>query len=107
VQILTANHLQPNDARYLSATINNTAIQIDASGHSAQVSGQVSLPAESIAATQVWVAAVAYDKSGRVVGVKRWEGGAIQPGGNITFDFAVAGLGSVMDAVELFVEARP
>lgn len=106
IQILTANYSLPNDARYLPAAIHNTSIEINASGYSARVSGQVSLPAQSIAATQVWVAAVAYDKEGRVVGVKRWEGGALQPGGSIHFDFAVAGLGSAMDAVELFVEVR-
>ena len=106
VQLLSAIQLNGNDSRYLPATLNNTITQIDWNGLTAQLSGQIILPAESTAATQVWVAAVAYDKDGRVVGVKRWEGGAIQPGGNVSFSFLVASLGSAIDAVEFFVEAK-
>ncbi len=104
-QLLSA--VQSNNSRYLPAKLNNTVAQIDWNGLTAQLSGQIFLPAESTAATQVWVAAVAYDKAGQVVGVKRWEGGAIQPGGNINFNFAVYSLGSAIDAVEFFVEAKP
>lgn len=107
VQILTAIRLQPNDTRYLPATINNTLVEINAEGHYAQVSGQVFLSAESKAATQVWVAAVAYDESGGVVGVKRWEGGGIQPGGSLSFQMSVSSLGGRMTRVEFVVEARP
>lgn len=106
VQLLTAIQIASDDPRYLPAIINNTSIQINRNGLSAQVSGQVSIPPESSAATQVWVAAVAYDENGRVVGVKRWEGGAIQPGGNLPFNFAVASAGPKIDKVELVVEAR-
>jgi LysM repeat protein len=104
VQILSA--IQSNASRYLPATLNNVVTQIDWSGLTAHVSGQIFLPAESTAATQVWVAAVAYDKDGRVVGVKRWEGGAIQPGGSLPFSFLVSSLGSAMDAVDFIVEAK-
>ncbi len=104
VQLLSA--IQSNSSRYLPATLNNTIAQIDWNGLTAQLSGQIFLPAESTAATQVWVAAVAYDKDGQVVGVKRWEGGAIQPGGNQQFNFAVYSLGSAIDAVEFFVQAK-
>jgi len=106
VQLLTAIQIASNDSRYLPATINNTSIQIDRTGHSAQISGQVSIPSESSAATQVWIAAVAYDENGRVVGVKRWEGGAIESGGNFPFNFAVASVGPKIDKIELVVEAR-
>jgi hypothetical protein len=104
VQILSA--IQSNASRYLPATLNNIVTQIDWNGLTAQVSGQIHLPAESTAAAQVWVAAVAYDKDGRVVGVKRWEGGAIQPGGSIPFSFLVSSLGSAMDAVDFVIQAR-
>jgi LysM repeat protein len=105
VQVLSA--VQSNASRYLPAKLNNTIAKIDWNGLTAQLSGQVSLPAESTAATQVWVAAVAYDKDGRVVGVRRWEGGAIQPGGSIAFNFFVSSLGSAIDAVDFIVEAKP
>jgi hypothetical protein len=107
VQILTAIQLQPNDSRYLPATVNNTLVQINADGHFATISGEVRLPAESNAASQTWVAAVAYDESGRVVGVKRWEGGRVQPGGSLNFEMTVASLGGRMTRVEFAVEARP
>lgn len=107
VQILTAIRLLPDDSRYLPATVNNTLVQVNADGHFADITGEVRLPVESQAATQVWVAAVAYDESGRVVGVKRWEGGGVQPGGSLSFEMMVASLGGVMTRVEFAVEARP
>ncbi len=107
VQILTAIRLLSNDERYLPATVNNTLVQVNAEGHYAQISGQVLLPADSKAAAQVWVAAAAYDENGLVVGVKRWEGGGIQPGGSLNFDMTVASLGGRMTRVEFAVEARP
>lgn len=106
-QILTAIRLSSNDPRYLPATISNTLVQINADGHFANITGEVRLPAESNAATQIWVAAVAYDESGRVVGVKRWEGGEIQPGGSLNFEMTMASLGGVLARVEFAVEARP
>ena len=106
-QILTSIRLLPNDLRYLPATVNNTLVQINSDGHFANITGEVRLPAESNAATQIWVAAVAYDESGRVVGVKRWEGGGIQPGGSLSFEMSVASLGGVLTRIEFAVEARP
>lgn len=105
VQILSA--MQTSGIRYLPASLHNTITEIDWDGKFAQVSGGVALPAESDAATQVWVAAVAYDKNGTVVGVKRWEGGALEPGAMIRFDFSVASVGGIIEAVEFFVQARP
>jgi LysM repeat protein len=102
IQILSA--LQANSSIYLPAVLNNSSAEIK--GRTAQLRGQIYLPAESKAATQVWVAAVAYDKNGIVVGVRRWEGGGIQPGGSINFEFAVSSLGGEIDAVEFFVQAR-
>ncbi len=107
VQIISAIQLSANPPRYLKADLHNTVAQIDWSGRTAQLSGEIVLPAESPAATQVWVAAVAYDKNGQVVGVKRWEGEAIPAGGSLKFNFAVSSLGSAIEAVEFFVEARP
>lgn len=107
LQILTATTLLPNDARYLPATIRNTSVQVSAHGLYAQASGDIHLPAEAKAATHTWIAAVAYDKHGRVAGVKRWEGGGIQPGTSVTFYLTVSSAGSAIEAVEFVVEARP
>jgi LysM repeat protein len=105
VQVLSA--LQADAGGYLPAVINQSLAQIDWDGRSAQLSGDIYLPPESQAATQAWVAAVAYDKYGTVVGVRRWEGGGIQPGTSIQFNFAVSSLGGDIEAVEFFVQARP
>src|SRR5581483_3073996 len=55
VQILTGIRLLPGDERYLPATIQNTLVKVDWSGLSAQVSGQVFLPADSRPAKIIWV----------------------------------------------------
>ena len=106
-QILSATILPPDDPRYLDASLPNPLTEIASDGRTARVRGQVSLPAGSVPAQTVWVAAVAYDAAGRVVGFRRWDGGGLQPGGSLPFDLTVASLGSRVTRVELFVEARP
>ena len=103
VQLLSA---MPGGNAYPPAVLNSTVVEIDWDGKSAQVSGQIYLPAESNAATQVWVAAVAYDKYGTVVGLRRWEGGAIPPGGSLNFEFVVSSVGGEIEAVEFAVQAK-
>lgn len=107
VQILTAIKLQPNDARYLPAVVNNTLVQVNAEGHSAQVTGQVLLYGDQ-AATQVWVTGTAYDEAGRVVGVRRWESTTgFAAGGSLPFEFMLSSLGGRIARVEFAVEVRP
>jgi hypothetical protein len=107
VQVLTAIKLLPDDARYLPASAQNILVQMDWNGHSAQVSGQIVLPAESKAAASVWVAATAFDEFDQVVGVRRWEGSGIQPGMSLPFMMTVSSLGGEIARVEVAVEARP
>ena len=108
VQVLTAIRLLPKDERYLPATITNTLVQVNADGRSARVNGQVLLPAEAKAASQVWVAGTAYDAMGRVVGIRRWEStSGLAPGGNLPFEFMVSSLAGRIEQVEFAVEARP
>jgi LysM repeat protein len=108
VQVLTAIRLLPNDERYLPATINNTLVEVNTDGHSAQVSGQVLSQSGSIAASQVWVAATAYDDAARVVGVRRWESStALTAGGSLPFEFMITSIGGRIARVDFAVEARP
>jgi len=107
-QILTGIRLLQDDPRYLSASVQNTLVQVDASGRSAQVGGTVRLPEDSAPANSIWVAAVAYDEFGRVVGVRRWESETgITPGGSTQFTFEVYSLAGSIDKVEFVVESRP
>jgi murein DD-endopeptidase MepM/ murein hydrolase activator NlpD len=108
VQILTAIRLLPGDERYLPASVNNTLVQVDADGLSARVNGQVFLPSNTSNASQVWVAATAYDESGDVVGVRRWEWqDGLASGGNLPFDFMISSIGGIISRVDFAVEARP
>ena len=108
VQVLTAIRLLPNDERYIPATINNTLVQVNADGRSAQVSGVVISQSPDQDAYQVWVTGTAYDDAGRVVGVRRWEWDkGLAAGGSIPFDFMVSSIGGKISHVEFAVEARP
>lgn len=107
VQILSSTSLAAGDALYLPAVIVNPRTEIASNGKTARVTGQVSLSANVAEAKIVWVAAVAYDDAGRVVGFRRWEGSGLASGSSIPFDLTVSSLGSRVTRVELFVEARP
>ena len=108
VQLLSGIHLQADDPRYLPATLHNTLAEMDSSGRNAQVSGTVRLPNDAAPARLVWVAAVAYDDAGRVVGVRRWESGAgIPPGSSTQFSFEISSLAGKIERVEFVVEVRP
>ncbi len=108
VLLLTAVSLLPADARYLPASVGNTLATVDWSGLSAHLTGTVRLPTDSKPAALVWVAAVAYDSAGNVVGVRRWESSAgLAPGGDLPFSFTVASVAGEIERVEFFVEARP
>ena len=108
-QILTAIQIQPNDPRYLPATLQNTSFKVDSSGLTAQVNGQVVLPASSSSSAKlIWVAATAYDASGGVVGARRWESMTGLPaGGSLPFSFMVSSIAGTISRVEFAVEARP
>jgi LysM repeat protein len=106
VQILTAIPLPPDDGRYLAASLQNILVEVDWTGRSAQLSGQVTLPDGAAEARSVWVAAVAYDASGHMVGARRWESkSGLQPGVSLPFKFLVSSLAGEIDHVELAVEA--
>jgi hypothetical protein len=108
VQILTAIRLLPGDERYLPATVNNTLVQVDADGLSARVNGQVFLSSSAGNASQVWVAATAYNEAGEVVGVRRWEWeDGLTAGGSLPFEFMLSSIGGKISSVDFAVEARP
>ena len=108
VQILTGIQLLPADPRYLPAKVQNTLVQVDGSGLSAQATGKVFLPAGSAAAKAVWVAAVAYDAQANVVGVRRWESSnGLPAGGSLPFSLMISSIAGKIERVDFAVEARP
>jgi len=107
VQLLTSIRLLPGDARYLPVAVENVLVQVDASGRTAQLSGQVALTGSG-AATTLWVLATAYDSTGNVVGVRRWDSPTpLSAGTPGQFSFQVSSLGPAIQRVEFLAEARP
>jgi hypothetical protein len=97
----------PNDERYIPATITNTLVQVNADGRNARLSGMVISHSQDKSARQVWVAGTAYDKAGRVVGVRRWEwADGLAAGGSVPFEFMISSIGGKITRVEFAVEAR-
>ena len=93
--------------RYLGVQVENQQVNILLDGLSAEVSGEAHSLA-SQAAGLVWVAAVAYDSSGSVVGLRRWESsGSLPAGGSLPFGFNVYSAGGAIVKVDLQVESRP
>ncbi|HTX91846.1 MAG TPA: hypothetical protein VMC09_11595, partial [Anaerolineales bacterium] len=93
--------------RYLPVAVENVLVQVDASGRTAQLSGQVALTGSG-AATTLWVLATAYDSTGNVVGVRRWDSPTpLSAGTPGQFSFQVSSLGPVIQRVEFLAEARP
>jgi len=107
VDVLSDIRLLPGDVRYLPVEVMNTLVSVDASGRAAEVSGLVILTGSGKANT-LWVLATAYDDSGDVVGVRRWESPtALTADSPVSFDFLVSSVGPGIDRVEFLAEARP
>lgn len=110
-QLSSSIRLPAADRRYLPAVVRNVQVNIDWNSRSAQVQGQVFLPAlgkNPPSATIIWLAGIAYDVDGQIVGFRRWEWqGTLKPGNAQGFDLAIYSLGPAIETVEVVVEARP
>jgi hypothetical protein len=96
-----------NDTRYLPVRLEDADIQIASDGLSASVQGQILLEGETPAGL-VWAALTAYDATGNVIGVRRWESSAsIPPGVAGLLDGRVYSMGGKIVRVEVLLEARP
>ncbi|HBG74080.1 MAG: hypothetical protein A2X25_08210 [Chloroflexi bacterium GWB2_49_20] len=105
-QLLSASRLASTDTRYPPIHLQSSLVQVDWRGLSARVSGQAKLNPQSGDASRVWILGVAYDKSGNVIGFRRWESNKpLSPIDVLSFDFLIASLGPEIDHVELLVEA--
>jgi LysM repeat protein len=96
------------DTRYLPASIKNQSVSIQSDGLSAVITGEVAPDDASKGASSIWVAAVAYDASDVIVGVRRWMSKAALPAGQTQpFSLTVYSSNDAIVRVELAVEARP
>lgn len=110
-QLSSSIRLASTDQRYLPAVVRNPLVSIDWGSRSAHVQGQVFLPSlgkNPPSASVIWLAGIAYDVDGQIVGFRRWEWqGTLKPGSAQGFDFSVYSLGPAIETVEVVVEARP
>ena len=75
---------------------------------SAQASGKVVLNTNKAKASKVWIAAIAYDLAGDVVGLRRWESNtSLSSGAGLNFAFDVYSISEPISRVEMLAEARP
>ena len=106
--VLTAQPVPKNDARYLNAWLEMDEVVISAGGLHAEVSGSIGIPAKSSPGNLVWVVVTAYDSEGRVVGVRKLEQfGLLEPGASREFKIEVFSLGPPIAEVKALVEVRP
>ncbi len=107
-ELISAIPLPAGSERYLPVLLQDQNINIAENGLSVQVSGRAAVEGTDRTASQMWVAAVAFDAMDRVVGLRRWERTEAMPGG-VPIDFAltVYSVGPEIVRIALFAEAVP
>lgn len=108
-EILTALPIPEDTPRYLEAQVEDLHQTIAPDGLGVTLEGHVLLaPGITQPAQQVWVLGVAYDATGQVVGVRRWESTVpLAPGERLSFRLLVYSAGPPIARAEAWVEARP
>lgn len=102
-ELLTAVEIAANDTRYLDWQLADLSVVIKAdTAQEARVSGMIVQPEGNSLPNQIWVAAIAYDLGGRVVGMRKIE--VIE---SLAFDLTVYSLGNAINRVEILTELRP
>lgn len=99
---VSAFSVPADDQRYLDTQVKVDAVEINPDGGGAAVRGEVLLPDNSPALSQLWVLAVAYDAQGNIVGARKWKSA-----GEKEFELTVFSVAGVIDHVEMLSEARP
>ena len=81
---------------------------IEISGRLAKVSGEAVTAADPGKTVDVWVAALAYDKNGSLVGIRRMENRVtLEQGKGVKFNLYVYSSGGVINSVTIKAEAMP
>lgn len=111
-QLSSAAAANQVEERYYSVEITSLQTEpLDEDRLGYQVGGTLTLSplteeAADVSPAYVWVVAVAYDESGQVVGLRRWEAPADALDAVNPFSFEVFSLGEPIDWVEVLAEAR-
>ncbi len=108
IELLTALPLPENDTRYIRLEIRGESITIANDRLSAEVKGSLALAEGQPSAGQVTLAAAAFDESGRVIGLRRWEADQLlEAGQSLPFRMQVYSSGTPIAQVSIFSEGLP
>ena len=105
VEILSALPVDEKSGRYLPIGVEQVKTQISADGLSAVLSGKVTLPNGTNAAKSIWVAAIAYNAAGDVIGLRRWQAATgLKSGQQLDFSFSIYSMSGTIHQVDLIAE---
>lgn len=108
VQLLSASPVPDSGDVFLDIEIVDLTTTISTDGYSASVTGTVKLVNTKKTASQFWVAAVAYDAQGKVVGVRKFNQQAeLSKNASGDFSIYIYSIAGKIDHVDLFGEATP
>jgi hypothetical protein len=99
--------VMPDDQRYLDLELTDQNVTISEDGARAEISGTAVIPEDSKGARYLWINATAFDRDGKVVATRRWEGdSAFSAGAQAVFDITLYSLGGAIDRIEILAEAQ-
>jgi LysM repeat protein len=108
INLVTVLPIDTDNRRYIDLVLNVTSVSISNNKLQATVLGDVSLSLENQVAQQVWIVAIAYDKDGKPVGIRKQESNAtFTSGGKFLFEINVYSLGPPIETIDVTYEARP
>lgn len=106
--LLTSLPVTQEDDRYLKLAVEVEQVEIAPSGQQATLHGLLNLAKNSQPANRIWLAVVAYNDKGEVVGLRKWEAANnLEPGKKMSFEMTVFSMGPAIDRVDVLAEARP
>lgn len=112
LQLLTAMSVNqtgtPSPLQSAVVTVDEPSITISANGLSAKVAAQAKFDSTAGVTGRIWIAAVAYDANGKIVGIRRFvSAGALNPGELTPFTLNLYSIGEKIEKVDLFGEVNP
>jgi LysM repeat protein len=98
----------PSPLQSAVVAVDQTGINISANGLSATVTGQAKFDSIESVTGKIWIAAVAYDSNGEIIGIRRFVSpNAVNPGEGVSFTLNIYSIGKKIDRVDLFGEVNP
>lgn len=105
---LTTALAYPGESASLPLEVHNFRSEVLVGSLAVEASGDLILAAGDAQASDVWVAAAAFNNEGRIIGVRRWENGMPLLNGQwLPFAVRVYSTGDPIDHAEVWVEAWP